>query len=199
MKHLDFFDLLQYCGVPKRIRQVLKDNQGNFPFYKPQDLYIYGGVGAGKTCLAAWILSQSLLQEKPNISFYRERMTYNGNKYDPNYKPKFHHLFLNVPEFLQEIKNSFGTNEKIDIKPYMNAHLLVLDDLGSLKTTDWVYNTLYLIINHRYNEMLPTIFTSNLSPTELEKEFTDSRIISRIIHSCKVVKLKNIDLRKEVK
>ena len=47
------------------------------------------------------------------------------------------------------------------LRPVMEADLLVLDDLGAEKTSEWVEETLNLIVNTRYNERRATIFTSN--------------------------------------
>ena len=47
------------------------------------------------------------------------------------------------------------------LRPVMEADLLVLDDLGAEKTSEWVEETLNLIVNSRYSERRPTIFTSN--------------------------------------
>ena len=47
------------------------------------------------------------------------------------------------------------------LQPVMQADLLVLDDLGAEKTSEWVEETMNLVVNTRYNERRPTIFTSN--------------------------------------
>ena len=47
------------------------------------------------------------------------------------------------------------------LRPVMEADLLVLDDLGAEKTSEWVEETMNLVVNTRYNERRPTIFTSN--------------------------------------
>ena len=47
------------------------------------------------------------------------------------------------------------------LRPVMDADLLVLDDLGSEKPSEWVEETMNLIVNTRYNERRPTIFTTN--------------------------------------
>jgi DNA replication protein DnaC len=47
------------------------------------------------------------------------------------------------------------------LRPVMTADLLVLDDLGAEKTSEWVEETMNLIVNTRYNERRVTIFTSN--------------------------------------
>ena len=51
------------------------------------------------------------------------------------------------------------------IRPVMEADLLVLDDLGAEKTSEWVEETMNLIVNTRYNERRHTIFTSNYEDT----------------------------------
>lgn len=57
--------------------------------------------------------------------------------------------------------------------------LLIIDDLGARSPTDMVIDNLYMILNYRYEHMLPTIVTSNLGLTEIEKLF-GNRIASRI-------------------
>ena len=49
------------------------------------------------------------------------------------------------------------------LQPLLGADLLVLDDLGAERTSEWVQETLGLVVNTRYNAKRPTIFTSNLS------------------------------------
>ncbi|MDQ3044231.1 MAG: ATP-binding protein, partial [Chloroflexota bacterium] len=57
-----------------------------------------------------------------------------------------------------------------------NAPLLVLDDLGTENTTPWAREKLFQIINHRYNEQLPTVITSNQDHKRIEE-----RILSRLM------------------
>ena len=57
------------------------------------------------------------------------------------------------------------TAEMDILRPVMEADLLVLDDLGSEKTSEWVEETMNLIVNTRYNERRHTIFTSNYEDT----------------------------------
>lgn len=68
---------------------------------------------------------------------------------------------------------------------YTGAALLVLDDLGESKATDWAYETLKSVIGERYNNRKPTIFTSNRSLPELRAAgLYDERITSRIFEMC---------------
>ena len=80
------------------------------------------------------------------------------------------------------------------LKDYFNTPLLILDDLGAEKTTDWALQSLYIIINKRLSEELQTIITSNLSLDELRDKIGD-RIASRIAGMCKIVKLTGRDRR----
>ena len=143
-----------------------------------EGLFFIGKVGSGKTRYAAHLLMKSFA-----------------------FKQAFSaRLFVTVPDLLQEIRLSFDSKSNISemeiIDKYSKAELLVMDDLGVEKTTDWAFQTLYIIINHRYEELRPTIFTSNLSLLELAMKFGDERITSRINGSCEVRIFDEKDLRR---
>ncbi|MDQ3413052.1 MAG: ATP-binding protein, partial [Chloroflexota bacterium] len=74
-----------------------------------------------------------------------------------------------------------------------SAFLLILDDLGTENTTPWAREKLYQLINHRYNERLPTIITSNQ-----EHKLIDERILSRLLdtHLTRDIKLDALDYRR---
>ena len=72
--------------------------------------------------------------------------------------------------------------------------MLALDDLGSEQVTDWVREQLFLVINSRYEQMLPTIITTNDSLESLE-EHVGQRITSRIAGMCQGVVLDGPDYR----
>jgi len=88
--------------------------------------------------------------------------------------------FLVVPEWLQEIKGGFhdGRSNELLYRA-RTAKLLVMDDLGAELATDWVQDTVYSVINHRYNELLPTVVTTNLNLSELSSKYHD-RLASRL-------------------
>jgi DNA replication protein DnaC len=75
-------------------------------------------------------------------------------------------LFCDYRELLKEIQNSY--NETVNatemdvLRPVMTTELVVLDDLGAVKPTQWVWDTVSLVLNTRYNEKLTTIITTNL-------------------------------------
>lgn len=81
-------------------------------------------------------------------------------------------LFYDVRDLLRIIRSTYNpvvrTAEMDVLRPVMEADLLVLDDLGAEKPSEWVEETMNLIVNTRYNERRPTIFTTNYedSPDE---------------------------------
>lgn len=78
--------------------------------------------------------------------------------------------------------------------------LLLLDDLGSAKTSEWTEEVTYRLINHRYNAMLPTVFTSNLpAKAPNGRDLTDAlgeRIVSRLAEMTTVIPMAGTDRRR---
>jgi DNA replication protein DnaC len=99
-------------------------------------------------------------------------------------------IYQSVPDLLVRIQGTFGqkvgeTEGQIH-KALMDCDLLALDDLGAEKSTEWVEQTLYRIIDGRYARMKPMVITSNLTPKELDAAF-GARIADRITHMCRVI------------
>ena len=74
--------------------------------------------------------------------------------------------FFETRELLRLVRDTYNRSveetEMEVLKPLLEADLLVLDDLGAERTSEWVQETLGLVVNTRYNAKRPTIFTSNL-------------------------------------
>ena len=118
-------------------------------------------------------------------------------------------LFASVPDLMADIRASFasgGTSERV--QAVKETPFLVLDDLGAEKMTEWVGEQLFCIVNHRYNEQLPTVVTSNYSPTQVIAhmatvdgrgnvidDMQGQRIMSRIYGMCERVEIRGADWR----
>ena len=167
--------LLQMIGkTNKRLELVLrkiydsnKERELILPLF--ESTYLFGTVGSGKTVRAAVLMLE-----------WSRLQAVNG-------KSKQNCLFISVPMFLNKLKASFHSpldDEYEIMKKYKIVDMLVLDDLGVQKATDWSFQEIYSLISYRYDNMLPTIFTSNLSLSELAEGLGDDRIPSRIEHMC---------------
>ncbi len=136
-------------------------------------LYFCGGVGTGKTHLAVAVMNE-LIRRKRVPS-----------------------LFVTVPELLDNLRETYnkpGRNLDEWMDAVQNAEFLVLDDLGSERTTEWVRERIFVIVNHRYREALPTVFTSNIGPKDLAEQLGE-RTASRIIAMCDWIALEGDDYR----
>lgn len=132
-------------------------------------LYFWGMAGSGKTHLSAAI--GNALVDHEGVRF------------------------ITVPELLLLIKKTFdkpGIDETFD--RLSKTKLLIMDDLGSEKPTEWVQETLFVLIDRRYTHFLPTIFTSNFSLDALQERL-GYRLASRIAEMCDVVEMKPVDYR----
>jgi DNA replication protein DnaC len=107
----------------------------------PQGMLFEGLPGVGKTHLAVAVLKHILEQTAVRGLFYdtRDLLRVIRSTYDPSIK----------------------TTEIQILRPVLTADLLVLDDLGAERTSEWVDETMNLIVNTRYSERRLTVFTSN--------------------------------------
>lgn len=144
-------------------------------------LLFTGTVGVGKTHLAVSIL---------------KGLTEKG----------FSCLFYEFGYLLKEIQSSYNSNtntsEYAVLAPVFNADVLVLDELGAAKPTDWVLDTMMHIINTRYNDKKLTIFTTNYPDEKVsdrEETLEDRigvRLRSRLYEMCRTVVIEGKDFRR---
>ena len=118
-------------------------------------------------------------------------------------------LFWDTTDLLRELRATYSpgvrTDEMALLRPVLTAELLVLDDLGKDRFSEWVEETLNLIINTRYNQNLPTIVTSNYEDTPSDAASADvmsslvahvgTRIHSRLHEMCTFYEYDGADYR----
>ena len=167
--------------------------------FDPRDgkgLLLVGGIGTGKTHLAVGIL--------------KEIISARGSAC----------LFCDYRELLKQIQNSYNDSVKATelqvLQPVFDAEVLLLDELGAVKPSEWVWDTVSLILNTRYNDNRTTIITTNfadepaagvvrssasLSPARAaarEETLGDrigERMRSRLQEMCRVVEMYGPDFR----
>ncbi len=147
-------------------------------------VYLYGNTGTGKTRLAASIANARIENVKQAV-------------------------FLTFSELIESIKRSFDSGSTGEIMELVKSTpFLVLDDLGAERTTYFVSETLFSLINARMNSKLQTVITSNYSLDRLadrlavrgkngqiEDDVPGKRIVSRITEMCYVVAIGGEDWR----
>lgn len=158
-------------------------------------LLILGPCGVGKTHLAVSIIQALMLRYGTWCVFYDFR------------------------ELLKQIQSSFNpvakTTEWQILDPVLQCDVLLLDDLGAERPTDWVRDTFAYIINHRYNQKRTTIITSNfrdgeshlrvlsdgnrVAGEETLAERIGDRLRSRLYEMCKVIRISADDFRVKIK
>ena len=113
----------------------------------------------------------------------------------------FASLFYEFGSLLKEIQDSYNPISKSSefkvLAPVYQADVLVLDELGATVPTAWVWDTMYQIINKRYNDNKLTIFTTNYldKGNELEERIT-YRLRSRLYEMCTNVVMEGEDYRR---
>lgn len=121
-------------------------------------LILAGPVGTGKTHLSYAIAGELLKRAVPVYA-------------------------ASVPEMLAMIRSGFSDAQGLSAEQRLTTlrtiEVLVLDDWGTEKGSDWVSETMFTVLNARYNERLATVITTNLSPVELAKR--DARLASRML------------------
>jgi DNA replication protein DnaC len=126
-------------------------------------LWFYGDVGTGKTSLAM-LVSRTALEAGRSVAIY------------------------SVPRLLAEIKQTFD-RERTDsymqlFRRLCSVDLLHLDDLGAERTTEWVLEQLYSIVNERWQDGRSIVVTTNLQSLDELREQLGARTVSRLTEIC---------------
>jgi DNA replication protein DnaC len=129
-------------------------------------VHLCGTVGTGKTHLACAVVRGLTSNRRINSA-----------------------MFLYVPKFLSDLRDSFDLpmQERRDwLDRVMTCDLLVLDDLGAEKTSEWVREQLGIIINERWGNRRSVIVTSNLTLDNYRSTLGE-RAASRLAAMCPFV------------
>jgi len=173
----------------------------DYPIDKTGLLFV-GTVGTGKTHLSVGIM-KALIREKG-----------------------IHCLFCDYRELLRQIQYSYNPSvqaTEMDIlRPVLDVEVLVLDDMGAVRSTEWVFDTVNYIINSRYNEDKATVITTNYPDKDERERGVDDdprsfgaakraaqcetlgdrigqRMWSRLHEMCRKVEIEGPDYRQESK
>lgn len=144
-------------------------------YQKNQGLLFWGGVGTGKTYMAACI-----------SNYLMDRMV-------PVVMTSFVKILQNVQTFHDE------KDEEAYIRSLNRAKLLVIDDLGAERSTDYALEKVYNIIDSRYRARKPMILTTNLTLTQMQSasDIRYARIYDRVFEVCYPVEFKGESWRKQ--
>lgn len=164
-----------YCKA-KEYAQLIKNGER-------KSLIITGNIGTGKTHLASSI-ANFLIQSEISV------------------------VFGTLINLLNEVKDTYTMENKTEsfiIEKYSKVPLLIIDDLGKERPSEWTLEKLFTIINNRYENNLPVVITTNYNRERLRErlannvnyEIADS-IISRLYEMCKGISLNGKDKRKEL-
>jgi DNA replication protein DnaC len=130
-------------------KMLVKGFADNYPSDDKRGLLLMGPCGVGKTHLAVAALIKLLVRGHSG-------------------------LFYDYRELLKEIQNSYNpesrTTEMGVLEPVLETEVLLLDDLGSSKPSDWALETVGHILNTRYNEKRVTILTTNFLDTDFRRD-----------------------------
>ncbi len=135
-------------------------------------LYIYSGTkGSGKTMLSCCLLNEIAKRYAGSVKF------------------------VNILDFLEMTKKGFNGEEE-DVRAVYRAGLLVLDDIGvQMSSKEWIDTVLYRLVNERYVNRLPTVYTSNIPIEHLK---INDRITDRIESATFFVKLPEEAVRRSI-
>lgn len=176
----DRFDLTLY---PPAVQGYMEDiltrcrefAQGIIAGEKVTNLLLMGGVGLGKTFLATAIANEVLVHHKVAVYF----------------------TFPELVDVLRRQRLEDDEAGRWGMQRLLESDLLILDDLGAEKPTDFVAEQLFNVLNYRINRQLPWVISTNLTPDDLGEVYGD-RIHSRLIGLSDVLILRGNDVRLEL-
>jgi len=182
-KHIkaNMIDYLLKTGMPERLIKIAIESRPKSCYThflkninKDQGLYLYGKTGTGKTIFACHAAMKLTAQLKKV-------------------------MFISSLRLIMQLQDLYRTKKSVMeyLKKITDANVLIIDDLGTEKITDFTVQSLYFIVNEREQNGKQTIITSNYSLTDLNVHI-DDRITSRIAGMCHVIEFKGVDMRMKI-
>ncbi len=144
-------------------------------------VYLWGNPGTGKTLLASIILTEIIVRhavESRFVSISRD-------------------LFKNLMSTFVAGSEKYGDSSRIE-KELASVDVLAVDDFGVQKETPWKEETLYDLVDARYEAQRFTIFTSNSNPYQSLSALSQGRVLSRIKEMCRIIEISGEDYRNKL-
>ena len=146
----------------------------NFDMFRQEGrgLYFYSDTkGTGKTLIACAVANEILKTHDISVKF------------------------INVTDYIELVKAKDDSSRE-RLKSIIEAGLLILDDIGAqVENKEWITTALFRLIDRRYTDHLPIIFTSNVRMEDLK---TDSRILDRIYAVSVPVIMPEVNVRRQI-
>jgi DNA replication protein DnaC len=101
------------------------------------------------------------------------------------HRPPVNYRAVTHPQFNDAMRPKSDNSHESAIDPYLAADLLLFDDLGAGRQTEWTADSLIRLVDHRWSEDLPTIYTTNLDPEALESA-VGPRVLSRVFDAYRI-------------
>lgn len=188
-------------------KEITHANQ-NIPFIYRRALADQPDVLAWANSLTAASREQSAGRIMPSVGRHRSLLllgvtgtgkthqAYGALRYLAPVGINWHWTATSSADMYAALRPRAGVDSETEFRKYAHARLLVLDDLGAAKSSEWTEEINFRLINHRYENQLPTILTSNVLPKELLDRVGD-RVSSRLIEMCDRIVIKGGDRRKQ--
>jgi DNA replication protein DnaC len=161
--------------VLRQVRDFVSDIDRNLSLGR--GFWFYGDVGTGKTSLAM-VVSRAAVEAGKSVAIY------------------------STPQLLADIRATYedgAGRSYLDLfRRLSRVDLLHLDDLGAERTTEWVLEQLYAIVNERWQEQRSMLVTTNLTDRDRLREQIGERTVSRLSEMCATIPIMGDDLRRPV-
>ena len=157
------------------IYKIMKNYAEDFKVGQSENLALFGGTGLGKTHLSSAVAG---------------RLIERG----------FDVMYSGAVSMISDFENRrFGTGQNEEygsVDRYTDCELLIIDDLGTEVVNQFTVSCIYNVINTRLNKKLPTILSTNLSPSEFRQKYWD-RITSRVLGEYRILLFCGVDVRSQ--